>query len=174
MRSASRFSSDTKDSTTEARLYGILLTCTRLFLQSHQKEIGIGLPISAWKTLGRKHFLLHSDFGPCRRHGYLKRTITMSTIDILLAYPNPTEDSPVKLTPLSILYPGAMFEAEGKRVAYWDERWDPIEEFDALVAASAELGVSAFTGTQAGRASALISRAKLLNPALVVGVGGHH
>jgi len=98
----------------------------------------------------------------------------MASLDIVLAYPNPTEDSPVKLTPLSILYPGAMFEAEGKRVAYWDERWDPIEEFDALVAASRELGISAFTGTQAGRAASLISRAKQRNPGLVVGVGGHH
>lgn len=94
--------------------------------------------------------------------------------DILLAYPIPTTDSPVRLTPLSILFPGAMFEAEGKRVVYWDERWDSEEIFAELVKQSTEIGVSAFTGIQAGRAIRLIDRAKKDNPKIIAGVGGHH
>lgn len=98
----------------------------------------------------------------------------MTKFDMLLAYPKPTEDSPVSLTPLSILYPGAMFEAEGKRVAYFDERFDPPALFDELVADSSELGVSAFTGYQVGNAAKLLMRAKELNPSIVTGLGGHH
>ncbi len=41
----------------------------------------------------------------------------MAKIDMLLVYPKATKDSPVNLTPLSILYPGALFESQGKRVA---------------------------------------------------------
>ena len=40
----------------------------------------------------------------------------MPKFDILLAYPKPTDDSPTLLTPLSILYPGAQFESEGKTI----------------------------------------------------------
>ena len=37
-------------------------------------------------------------------------------IDMLMIYPNPCMDSPFNLTPLSIMYPGAMFEAKGMKV----------------------------------------------------------
>ena len=37
-------------------------------------------------------------------------------IDMLMVYPIPTDDSPFNLTPLSITYPGAMFEAKGMKV----------------------------------------------------------
>ena len=98
----------------------------------------------------------------------------MKNIDILLAYPEPTPVSLNKLTPLSILYPGAMFENEGKRVAYYDERFDSHELFDDLVRQSMEIGVSAFTGFQTGAAARLLKRARNINPNIVTGVGGHH
>lgn len=95
-------------------------------------------------------------------------------IDILLAYPKPTDDSPVKLTPLSILYPGAFFESQGKTVAYFDERFDPPEMLDELIKDSKEIGVSAFTGFQVGHAANILQRAKQLNPSIITGVGGYH
>jgi len=98
----------------------------------------------------------------------------MKNIDMLLVYPKPTEDSPARLTPLSILYPGAMFESQGQKVAYFDERFDPIELFDELVVCSKEIGVSAFTGFQVGQAARLLRRAKKINSKIVAGVGGHH
>jgi len=98
----------------------------------------------------------------------------MKKIDFLLVYPRPTSDSPVKLTPLSILYPGAMFEAQGGRVAYFDERYDPPEMLDELIREAREIGVSAFTGFQVGRAARILKHAKRINPSIVTGVGGHH
>ena len=99
----------------------------------------------------------------------------MSTmIDVLLAYPKPTNDSPVNLTPLSILYPGALFESQGQRVAYYDEHFDPDDMFVDLVKHAKEIGVSAFTGYQTGRAANLLIRAKEINPQIITGVGGHH
>ena len=95
-------------------------------------------------------------------------------LDYLLAYPRPAEESPAAYTPLSILFPGALFEAQGASVAYWDERFDTLEEFDALVREATEVGVSAFTGTQAGRAARLLQRARRLRPNIVTAVGGHH
>jgi radical SAM superfamily enzyme YgiQ (UPF0313 family) len=98
----------------------------------------------------------------------------MKNFDMLMAYPKPTRDSPVKLTPLSILYPGAMFENEGKRVAYYDERFDSPELFDDLVRQSKEIGVSAFTGFQTGTAARLLKRAKNIDSKIITNVGGHH
>jgi radical SAM superfamily enzyme YgiQ (UPF0313 family) len=98
----------------------------------------------------------------------------MKNIDVLMAYPTPTTDSPVRLTPLSILYPGAMFENEGKKVEYYDERFDSHELFDDLVKQSKEIGVSAFTGFQAGAAARLLKRARNINPKIITHVGGHH
>ena len=95
----------------------------------------------------------------------------MKKIDILLAYPKPTQDSPTQLTPLSILHPGAKFEAEGKTVAYFDERFDPPEMLDDLIRDSSEIGVSAFTGFQTGHAARILQRAKQLNPTIITGVG---
>lgn len=96
------------------------------------------------------------------------------TIDMLLAYPRPSADSPICLTPLSILFPGAMFEQQGLTVAYYDERFDSEDLFVDLVKQSKEIGVSAFTGYQTGRAAALLEKAKQVNSSIVTGVGGHH
>ena len=93
---------------------------------------------------------------------------------MLLAYPKPTDDSPTQLTPLSILHPGAYFEAQGKKVAYFDERFDPPEMLDDLIKDSLEIGVSAFTGFQVGHAARILQRAKRLNPSIITGVGGYH
>lgn len=98
----------------------------------------------------------------------------MKKIDMLLAYPKPTEDSPTQLTPLSILYPGALFESQGLEVAYYDERYDPPEMLDDLIRDSREIGVSAFTGSQTGHAARILRRAKQVNPSIITGVGGYH
>lgn len=98
----------------------------------------------------------------------------MAKYDILLAYPKPTKDSPVKLTPLSILFPGALFESQGKKVAYFDERFDSEDMLIDLIKDSDEIGVSAFTGYQAGRAAGILEKAKQIKPKIVAGVGGHH
>lgn len=98
----------------------------------------------------------------------------MKKIDILLVYPRPTTDSPLRLTPLSILFPGAMLEKQGLRVAYYDERFDPDEMLVEFIKDSKEIGVSAFTGYQSGRAAAILRRAKMINPDIITGVGGHH
>jgi radical SAM superfamily enzyme YgiQ (UPF0313 family) len=98
----------------------------------------------------------------------------MDKYDILLAYPDPSTDSPVKLTPLSILFPGAMFEKAGMTVAYYDERFDPQSMLSDLIMESKEIGVSAFTGTQAGRAADILIKAKEIKSSIITGVGGHH
>lgn len=94
--------------------------------------------------------------------------------DMLLVYPKPTNDSPVNLTPLSILFPGAMFENQGMNVAYFDERFDSLEMLIDLIKQSKELGVSAFTGYQVGRAADILELAKKINPKIIAGLGGHH
>ena len=94
--------------------------------------------------------------------------------DILLVYPISTFDSPVNLVPLSILFPGALFENTGMRVAYFDERFDSDEILTELIKTSKEIGVSAFTGPQAGCAADILIKAKKINPSIVTGVGGHH
>ena len=95
-------------------------------------------------------------------------------IDWTLIYPIPTEDSPVTLTPLSIMYPGAMLEAEGKRVAYVDLRWDDWDMMEQLIKDSANVGVSAFTGKQCARAAEILERVKQIDKRIVTHVGGHH
>ncbi len=98
----------------------------------------------------------------------------MAKIDILLAYPISTFDSPVNLVPLSILFPGALFESRGMSVAYFDERFDSEDLLTELIKDSKEIGVSAFTGPQAGRAADILTKAKKISPSIVTGVGGHH
>ncbi len=98
----------------------------------------------------------------------------MKTIDILLAYPISTKDSPIKLTPLSILFPGALFEKKGLKVAYFDERFDSEEMLIDLIKSSKEIGVSCFTGYQTGRAARILELAKKIDPNIITGVGGHH
>jgi radical SAM superfamily enzyme YgiQ (UPF0313 family) len=95
-------------------------------------------------------------------------------IDMLMVYPVPTDDSPFNLTPLSIMYPGAMFEARGMRVEYVDLRWDSQQMLEDLLKESAQVGVSCFTGFQCSKAMDVIERAKQINPKITVNVGGHH
>lgn len=95
-------------------------------------------------------------------------------IDMLMVYPSPCLDSPFNLTALSIMYPGKMFEDQGMRVEYLDMRWDSEEELEAKIKESSQLGVSCFTGYQAGRAADILMRAKRLNPSIITNVGGHH
>lgn len=95
-------------------------------------------------------------------------------IDMLMVYPTPAFDSPFFLTPLSIMYPGAMFEQQGMRVEYIDLRWDSWEWMEDLIKDSAQIGVSAFTGFQCSKAMDVIERAKQINPKIIVNVGGHH
>ena len=95
-------------------------------------------------------------------------------IDMLMVYPVPTDDSPFNLTPLSIMYPGAMFEAQGMSVEYIDLRWDSWEMMEDLLKDSAQVGVSCFTGYQCAKAMDVIERAKQINPKIIVNVGGHH
>lgn len=98
----------------------------------------------------------------------------MKKIDMLLVYPIPTTDSPFKLTPLSILFPGALFEKQGLKIAYFDERFDSDKMLVELIKDSKEIGVSSFTGYQAGRAADILIKAKRINPHIIAGVGGHH
>lgn len=95
-------------------------------------------------------------------------------LDMVMAYPMPTSDSPFNLTPLSIMYPGKMFEDKGMTVEYWDARWDPPEMLDDYIKEAKEIGVSCFTGYQCGHAADILERAKRLNPKIVTHVGGHH
>src|SRR3990167_10855957 len=95
-------------------------------------------------------------------------------IGMLMVYPNPCLDSPFNLTALSILFPGAMFEAMGMRVEYLDMRYDSQDELEAKIAESSQIGVSAFTGYQCGRAAQILERAKQINPKIVTNIGGHH
>lgn len=95
-------------------------------------------------------------------------------IDMLMVYPTPAFDSPFFLTPLSIMYPGAMFEAKGMNVEYVDLRWDSWDMMEQLIKDSSQIGVSCFTGFQCAKAMDVIERAKQINPKIIVNVGGHH
>lgn len=92
----------------------------------------------------------------------------------LMAYPLPSTDSSYGLTPLSIMMPGAMFEAKGHEVFYWDERFDSAEEFDRLIPEMDHVAVSCFTGKQSAFASDLLEKAKRIKPKVITHVGGHH
>ena len=105
----------------------------------------------------------------------------MNKIDMLLVYPKPTSDSPVKLTPLSILYPGAMFESQGKTVAYFDERYDPPEMLDDQLVCAADSPLDQVIGREAleryesalarltiGEREAIIARVELEGRVLVL------
>lgn len=94
--------------------------------------------------------------------------------NVLLAYPLPTRDSPARLLPLSVLYPGEMFRAMGERVEIWDERFDPPEELYDMIPRADVVGVSAMTGQQCGRAAAILKDAKRINPSTTTIIGGHH
>lgn len=95
-------------------------------------------------------------------------------IDMLMVYPTPCVDSPNNLTPLSIMYPGKMFEDQGMSVKYIDLRWDSQEMLEDMLRESAQVGISCFTGYQCGRAADIAIRAKEINPKITVNIGGHH
>ncbi len=67
-----------------------------------------------------------------------------------------------------------MFEKQGLRVAYFDERFDSDELLIDLIKKSKEIGVSAFTGHQSGYAARILKLAKAIDPNIVTGVGGQH
>lgn len=71
-------------------------------------------------------------------------------MDALLVYPNPSQDSPVKGTALSIFYVGAAAEKADLEVDYVDERFDGKERVGELLARDtpAVVGVSSMTGYQ--------------------------
>jgi radical SAM superfamily enzyme YgiQ (UPF0313 family) len=91
-----------------------------------------------------------------------------------LVYPKPSNESPLKFVPLSILFPGALFESQGKRVEYFDERFDSEEMLIDLIKHSKEIGVSSYTGYQTGRAARVLKLAKKVKPDIVTGLGGFH
>ena len=95
-------------------------------------------------------------------------------LDVLMAYPLPTTDSPFSLTPLSILYPGKMFEDQGLRVEYWDARFDSPEMLEDLMHDTKQVAVSCFTGHQCAYAADILIRAKEIDPGIITHVGGHH
>lgn len=98
----------------------------------------------------------------------------LSGSTVTLAYPLPTRDSAVRLTPLSILYPAALFESQNRTVYLWDERYDSLEQLDDYIRRSTDFGVSSFTGYQAGQAARLLKRAKKVNPSVTNHLGGYH
>ncbi len=93
---------------------------------------------------------------------------------ITLAYPQPTRDSATKLTCLSILYPGMLFEAQGHEVYYWDQRYDEPGLLDEYIQRSDKFGTSAFTGLQCGEAALLLKHAKAIKPSITTMLGGYH
>lgn len=95
-------------------------------------------------------------------------------LDMVMAYPRPTTDSPFNLTALSILFPGKMFEDQGLRVAYWDDRFDSQQMLEDLMRDTKQVAVSAFTGTQCAAAADILIRAKEINPKIITHCGGHH
>lgn len=95
-------------------------------------------------------------------------------LDMVMAYPLPTQDSPFALTPLSILYPGKMFEDRGMRVEYWDQRFDPPGMLEDLMHDTKQVAVSCFTGHQCAYAADILIRAKEIDPRIITHVGGHH
>ena len=98
----------------------------------------------------------------------------MAKLDMLMVYPNPSSDSPYGLTPLSILFPGAMFEEQGMSVDYHDCRWDKPGRLVELVDQASQIATSAFTGYQAAHAAEILINAKRQNPEIITHLGGHH
>jgi hypothetical protein len=95
-------------------------------------------------------------------------------IDILLVYPRPTKDSPIKLAPLSIMYPALYFKSQGLKVELFDQRFDLEDDLERLITDAKMIGVSAMTGYQSGQAADILIKAKKTNPEILAGVGGHH
>ncbi|MFA5062274.1 MAG: methyltransferase domain-containing protein [Patescibacteria group bacterium] len=88
---------------------------------------------------------------------------------VLLCQPTPTESSPQKNSPLSIIYTGAAAEKAGYEVEYWDERWDSKEKLLELIKWSDVVGVSSFTGIQLKYAAEILKLAKENNKTTIFG-----
>jgi hypothetical protein len=104
----------------------------------------------------------------------MSEIIRSKGVDVLLAYPRPTDDSPGKQAALSIFHPGALFSKQGLRVAYFDQRFDPEDKFVELVKDSREVAVSIMTGVQSKYAAGLLQLAKQVNPGITTAAGGPH
>ncbi|MFQ6003245.1 MAG: B12-binding domain-containing radical SAM protein [Candidatus Zixiibacteriota bacterium] len=98
----------------------------------------------------------------------------MKDYDYVLVYPKPSFDSPNKLVPLSILYPGAKLEEEGHEVEYVDCRFEPETKVYELAKNTDNLGVSCMTGFQLGEAVRILKRVKEINPDIKTLLGGYH
>jgi len=95
-------------------------------------------------------------------------------IDYLFVYPSPTEDSPNKLVPLSILYPGNYYMEQGYKVEFHDCRFDSEKRLFELAKRAKIFAVSAMTGYQCGETVRLMERAKSENPEIKTLLGGYH
>lgn len=103
-------------------------------------------------------------------------SIYPTTLDALLIYPNPSEDSPVKGTALSIFYVGASAEKAGFDIEYIDERFDGTERITELIASRKPLviGVSSMTGFQLREAMRIFQSVKRACSKIITVLGGVH
>ena len=97
-------------------------------------------------------------------------------IDAVLVYPNPSKDSPVKGTALSIFYVGAAAEAGGFDVEYIDERFDGVAAIEKLLKNNSPLvvAVSSMTGHQLSGAIRIFKYVKKNYPKVITVLGGVH
>ncbi|MFA6549189.1 MAG: radical SAM protein [Candidatus Margulisiibacteriota bacterium] len=99
----------------------------------------------------------------------------MSTLDCVLVYPVPTQDSPAKGTALSIFFLGAALEEKGYEVEYVDERIDSFKKLiDVMKDKPLCVGVSSMTGVQLIGAERALRTAKKLCPQTLTILGGVH
>lgn len=93
---------------------------------------------------------------------------------IVLAFPRIDQGKEHHHLPVSTLSLAAPLEAEGFDYAIWDERVDPVSEFDDYIKDAEILGVTMFTGYQTHCGYDIIKKAKEANPGLIVVAGGPH
>ena len=97
-------------------------------------------------------------------------------LDAVLVYPNPSKDSPVKGTPLSICYVGSAAESDGFNIEYIDERFDGEEAINEVLRREKTLvvGVSSMTGHQLSGAIRIFKYIKANFPGIYTVLGGVH
>lgn len=97
-------------------------------------------------------------------------------IDAILVYPNPSQDSPLKGTALSIFYVGAAAEKAGFKIEYADERFDGKGKIEELIASNRPLavGVSSMTGFQLKETLSIFQHVKNAYPEIKTVLGGVH
>lgn len=95
--------------------------------------------------------------------------------DALLIYPNPSQDSPVKGTALSIFYVGAAAEIAGLSIEYIDERFDGTKKVAELLKLKpSAVGISSMTGYQLKEAMRIFDYIKSVCPECKTILGGVH